>query len=222
MKPMDKPTTEPAKQTGQGTGDDRLGRHRGLRAQYRPHDRGRRQGARRLSEAARGRRNQRRDGRRHHRRGQDRRPSRGILALRSAARARTANAPRPRLPRSVGQHGQAHGRRRDRRRSPRPIPRTSALPIRNGRRTSSSISSSRPICSPRNGPSSWSKTPTASTSTRAQKAEFYVKQIANAISPSNFVLTNPELLRETLSSNAEISCAACTCWPRTSRPATAI
>ncbi len=36
-----------------------------------------------------------------------------------------------------------------------------------------------------------------------QKAEFYVKQIANAVSPSNFVLTNPELLRETLSSNAE-------------------
>ena len=35
-----------------------------------------------------------------------------------------------------------------------------------------------------------------------QKAEFYVKQIANAISPSNFVLTNPELLRDTLSSNA--------------------
>ncbi|MBV9260827.1 MAG: class I poly(R)-hydroxyalkanoic acid synthase [Pseudolabrys sp.] len=36
-----------------------------------------------------------------------------------------------------------------------------------------------------------------------QKAEFYVKQIANAIAPSNFVLTNPELLRETLSTNAE-------------------
>ena len=35
------------------------------------------------------------------------------------------------------------------------------------------------------------------------KAEFYVRQIANAISPSNFVLTNPELLRETLGSNAE-------------------
>ncbi len=35
-----------------------------------------------------------------------------------------------------------------------------------------------------------------------QKAEFYVRQIANAISPSNFVLTNPELLRETVSSNA--------------------
>jgi polyhydroxyalkanoate synthase len=36
-----------------------------------------------------------------------------------------------------------------------------------------------------------------------KKAEFYVRQIANAISPSNFVFTNPELLRETLSSNGE-------------------
>ena len=35
------------------------------------------------------------------------------------------------------------------------------------------------------------------------KAEFYVRQLANALSPSNFVLTNPELLRETLASNAE-------------------
>src|SRR6516225_11194188 len=34
------------------------------------------------------------------------------------------------------------------------------------------------------------------------KAEFYVRQIANAISPSNFIFTNPELLRETVSSNA--------------------
>jgi polyhydroxyalkanoate synthase subunit PhaC len=36
-----------------------------------------------------------------------------------------------------------------------------------------------------------------------QKAEFYMRQIVNALSPSNFVLTNPELLRETLTSNAE-------------------
>jgi polyhydroxyalkanoate synthase len=35
-----------------------------------------------------------------------------------------------------------------------------------------------------------------------QKAEFYMRQIVNAVAPSNFVLTNPELLRETLSSNA--------------------
>ncbi len=36
-----------------------------------------------------------------------------------------------------------------------------------------------------------------------QKAEFYVRQIVNALSPSNFVLTNPELLRETLTTNAD-------------------
>jgi len=36
-----------------------------------------------------------------------------------------------------------------------------------------------------------------------QKAEFYVRQIGNALSPTNFVLTNPELLRETLLSNAD-------------------
>jgi polyhydroxyalkanoate synthase subunit PhaC len=35
------------------------------------------------------------------------------------------------------------------------------------------------------------------------KARFYVRQIANALSPSNFVLTNPELLRETLESDGE-------------------
>jgi polyhydroxyalkanoate synthase len=34
-----------------------------------------------------------------------------------------------------------------------------------------------------------------------KKAEFYVQQIANAIAPSNFVFTNPEVLRETLASN---------------------
>jgi polyhydroxyalkanoate synthase subunit PhaC len=34
-----------------------------------------------------------------------------------------------------------------------------------------------------------------------KKAEFYMQQITNAIAPSNFVFTNPEVLRETLSSN---------------------
>jgi polyhydroxyalkanoate synthase subunit PhaC len=36
-----------------------------------------------------------------------------------------------------------------------------------------------------------------------QKAEFYLRQVINAIAPSNFVLTNPELLRDTLSSKGE-------------------
>ncbi|MBB5751217.1 class I poly(R)-hydroxyalkanoic acid synthase [Prosthecomicrobium pneumaticum] len=35
------------------------------------------------------------------------------------------------------------------------------------------------------------------------KAEFYVRQIASAIAPSNFLLTNPEVLRTTLDENAE-------------------
>ncbi len=36
-----------------------------------------------------------------------------------------------------------------------------------------------------------------------EKARFYVKQIASALSPSNFIATNPELLRETLRQNGE-------------------
>jgi polyhydroxyalkanoate synthase len=36
-----------------------------------------------------------------------------------------------------------------------------------------------------------------------KKAEFYVQQVANAIAPSNFVLTNPEVLRETLTSSGD-------------------
>jgi len=35
------------------------------------------------------------------------------------------------------------------------------------------------------------------------KASFYMKQIANAVSPSNFILTNPELFRETVASSGE-------------------
>lgn len=36
-----------------------------------------------------------------------------------------------------------------------------------------------------------------------RKAEFYVQQVINALSPSNFVLTNPEVLRETMASSGE-------------------
>ena len=36
-----------------------------------------------------------------------------------------------------------------------------------------------------------------------QKAEFYTRQIVNALAPSNFIFTNPELLRTTLSRSAE-------------------
>jgi len=36
-----------------------------------------------------------------------------------------------------------------------------------------------------------------------KKAEFYVHQITNALAPSNFVLTNPEVLRETVASSGD-------------------
>jgi polyhydroxyalkanoate synthase len=36
-----------------------------------------------------------------------------------------------------------------------------------------------------------------------EKARFYIKQIAGALSPTNFVATNPELLRETMQQNGE-------------------
>ena len=36
-----------------------------------------------------------------------------------------------------------------------------------------------------------------------QKAEFYLRQVSSALSPSNFPLMNPEVMRETLASNAE-------------------
>jgi polyhydroxyalkanoate synthase len=36
-----------------------------------------------------------------------------------------------------------------------------------------------------------------------RKAEFYVQQITNALAPSNFIFTNPEVLRETMTSNAD-------------------
>jgi polyhydroxyalkanoate synthase subunit PhaC len=36
-----------------------------------------------------------------------------------------------------------------------------------------------------------------------KKAEFYVNQITNALAPSNFVLTNPEVLRQTLTQNGD-------------------
>src|SRR3954453_19065511 len=34
-----------------------------------------------------------------------------------------------------------------------------------------------------------------------QKAEFYLRQLSSALSPSNFIVTNPELIRETLKEN---------------------
>ena len=104
-------------------GADRRRRYRGVRQEPRPHGRGRRQGARRLSEAARGRPGQGRPLRRDRptwSRRSARSPNTGC-PIRSA-RSKLQIAARPRLSRSVGRGGQAPGRRRRPRRSSTPDP----------------------------------------------------------------------------------------------------
>ena len=53
------------------------------------------------------------------------------------------------------------------------------------------------------GAANWCKNAEGLDPHTRKKAEFYVQQITNAIAPSNFVLTNPEVLRETLASNGD-------------------
>ena len=203
---------KPAQETTGGSdpgADHRLGRDRSLRAQYRPHGRGRRQGARRLSEAARGRQDQK-----------TRWPTtsptwsrRSAMSLeywlsdpQRALELQTESRHAPisicgRPPSSAWPAKQADAGRDAR------SARTNASPIRNGRKTSSSISSSRPICSPRDWGEQLVQGRRRLDAHTRHKAEFYVKQIANAISPSNFVCTNPELLRETLAVECRQPCA---------------
>ena len=68
-----------------------------------------------------------------------------------------------------GHGGQADVRRGVQAGGRSPTRRTGASPIRNGRPTSSSTSSSRPICSAPTGPRSWSPTPRASTRIRGRR-----------------------------------------------------
>ena len=59
------------------------------------------------------------------------------------------------------------------------------------------------------GRATWSSDADGLDEHTRHKASFYVQQISNAISPSNFILTNPELFRETVASpTAKTSCAA--------------
>ena len=142
-------------------------------------------------------------GRRDGRRRQDARPGRRILARRPAARGRAADQPRQGLSRSLGRGGRSGW------------PAKTTAPVAAARRRGQALRRSRMVVEPvlrlpeaglsahhALGRTSGDRTPRLDEHTR-QKAEFYVRQIANAVSPSNFVLTNPELLRETLRSNAE-------------------
>ena len=118
-------------------------------------------------------------------------------------RGRIAVEPRPGLSRSLGRRGQAHVRRssrpRGRARPEGPALRRSGMVVEPVLRfPQAGLSAHAPT-----GPTTWSTDAKDLDPHTRQKAEFYVKQVANALSPSNFVLTNPELLRETLGSNAE-------------------
>ena len=148
---------------------ERARQYRALRQQPCPAVRGRRQGAGRLYEAARGRRRQDRNVGRGRRRGEDARQGRGILARRSVARDRIAVAVSA-APISISGARRSSGSPANNTSpSPSPIRATAASPIRNGRRTSSSISSSRPICSRRNGPTISSRMPRTSIRIRGTR-----------------------------------------------------
>ena len=161
----------------------------------------------------------RRPERRNHRRGQNLRQGRRIRLRRPPAHAGTADQPRPGHLRTVGQRGQAHGRRTEA--VAEPSAATSGLPIRNGRATSSTTSSSRPpahrgLGQPHGGGRQGPRSP------HPAQAEFYLRQIANAVSPSNFLVTNPEALRETMEQQRRGSGPCMQNLRTTLRPATAI
>ena len=177
-----------------------VARRRGVLAQSGAAHRGRRPGARRLYQAARGRPRRQRVRRRGHRSRQDARPGRGILAGRSAAHRRTAEPARQGLSRSVGVGGQAACRRRGAARRARPRRATSASPIRNGREPvlrfpQAGLSADRAA-----GPTHWSATPPTSIRTPGRRPNSTCGRSPTRCRRSNFVLTNPELLRETLTS----------------------
>ena len=106
-------------------------------------------------------------------------------------------------------------KRRSRR--PRPIRRTSASPIRTGRKTSSSISSSSSICSPCNGPRSWCATP-RSTSTRGRRLPSTSSRSPTRSRRRISSSPTPSCCARRSIRRRKTWCAACTCSPRTSRP----
>jgi polyhydroxyalkanoate synthase len=60
-----------------------------------------------------------------------------------------------------------------------------------------------PISSHRTGPTSSSTTANGLDEHTRHKAAFYVRQITSALSPANFLATNPELYKEMVASNGE-------------------
>ena len=67
----------------------------------------------------------------------------------------------------------------------------------------SSTTSSSPTCSPRAGCRAPVKEVEGVDDKTAQKVEFYTRQFIDAMSPSNFALTNPQVVKATVESKGE-------------------
>ena len=83
-----------------------------------------------------------------------------------------------------------------------------------GRTANSSISGSRPILTARWAEDVTRKTEGLDDKTR-KRALFYLEQMLAALSPSNFALTNPEVVRATLATNAANLCRGWRILPMT-------
>ena len=81
--------------------------------------------------------------------------------------------------------------------------------IRPGRRIPSSISCASPMSTRQNGPRTWCLKPRISIPTRATRRSSTCASSLAALSPSNFVALNPELIRETLRAERGQSGARC-------------
>ena len=68
---------------------------------------------------------------------------------------------------------------------------TAASPRRNGRTTLISARSAIPICSPRSSCATWSSLGDGGDSSEGDHVSFLLDQYLNAVSPTNFALTNP-------------------------------
>ena len=86
--------------------------------------------------------------------------------------------------------------------SPRPRKATSASRTTSGRSTSCSTSSSSPTSSPRAMYDTVSCVEGLDDQTQ-KKVSFYTRQYIDALSPSNFAMTNPEVFRETVKNHGQ-------------------
>ena len=188
----------------------------------RPHGRGRRQGARRLSEAARGRQGQDRAGRRDRRRGQDARPGRRILAGRPAARGRGADRARQGLSRPVGVGARKRmaGETAPPVAAPDPRDKRFADPEWSSNQFFDFIKQAYLLTTQLGRPPGQGRRRARS----AHAAQGRVLRPADRQRDRAVELRADQsgtAARDARRRTPRTSCAACTCWPRTSRPATA-